>query len=217
MAKPNPPEDRSIDKPASGEHAFESGDTPPPTTTGAGFTVALSVVFYLIVLATGIGYDHAHRLRSPRSDPPDTSTANWLARVRAPSFPLMPFKAISSVRVLLDQAHDCAQASQWDCVNAATHTALALRGNALEMPPRAPPVAQTLLAQSSANEVWVSSRTTVARPAGIGHAGSLRVADQVSAPYERGRNYRRIGTSFKTRKAIARRASTEFLADLYRH
>ncbi|MFX1764715.1 hypothetical protein PWP93_19330 [Paraburkholderia sp. A1RI-2L] len=67
MAIPNSPEDRSIDEPASGENTFESG-APSHATSGAGFTVAPP---YLIFLATGTGYDHMHRLRSPRPDPTD--------------------------------------------------------------------------------------------------------------------------------------------------
>ncbi|MDR3097086.1 MAG: hypothetical protein LBV73_08430 [Paraburkholderia sp.] len=221
MARPDSPEDLPIDERAHDGNAFERDGS--PAVSGAGLSVALNVAFYLIVLAVGIGYDHTHRLRSPRSGVPGAFSANWLARVHAPLFPLMPLEAIGPVRVLLDQAHDCVLAGQWDCVNAATHAAIALRGEASGVQPGTSPEARTLLAQANVNEVWISSHANAARPAGIGRDERLKVAVHVSAPYERERRYRHTGhtghtdASILARKTVARPASPEFLADLYRH
>ncbi|HKT96759.1 MAG TPA: hypothetical protein VJS30_09515 [Paraburkholderia sp.] len=179
--------------------------------SGVGFNVALSVAFYLIVLAVGIGYDHSHRLRSPQSNPPAGSSADWLASVRPPPFPLMSFEAIGPIRVLLAQAHDCALAGRWDCMNSATHAAIALRNDSSETQPESQPETQTLLAQANANETWVSSRATVAGRAYIDRSERLKVAAHVRAPYDRWRHYRHSG------RASVRPASPEFLAGLYRH
>jgi hypothetical protein len=211
MAIPNPPEDRPNDEPVPGKDRFERDHTAAPdtpVTSGTGLSVALSVAFYVIVLAIGIGYDHAHRLRSPQSGAPERFTSDWLASVRAPQYPLMPFDAIGPIEVLLAQAHDCALAAQWNCVDAATHTAIALRGDL--------PEAQTQLAQTHANAMWVSSGATLSRPAYFARGERLRVAAHVGAPYERWR-HDRMGLATRARRARVHPASPEFLADLYRH
>lgn len=212
MAILNPPQDRPHDEPAPGKERFERDDTPAPdtpVTSGAGLSVALSVAFYVIVLAIGIGYDHAHRLRSPQSGAPERFSADWLASVRAPLYPLMPFDAIGPIEVLLAQAHDCALAAQWNCVDAATHTALALRGDLPEAPTR--------LAQTKANAMWVLSGATLSQPAYLPRNERLRVAAHVGARNERWRHDRHMGQATRARRASVHPASPEFLAELYRH
>ena len=207
MAIPNPPDDRPTDEPAPNEDELERGDAPSLMTSGAGLSVALSVAFYLIVVALSIGYDHSHRLRSPQSNAPDPSSADWLTSVRAPVFPLMPFEAIAPIRVLLAHAHDCALAGRWDCVDSATRTAIALRDDSSDSQPET----QMLFAQANANETWVSSHATFARRADIARVERLKVTAHARAPYDRWRHYRHKG------RASVRPASPEFLADLYRH
>ncbi|HKT91015.1 MAG TPA: hypothetical protein VJS18_02470 [Paraburkholderia sp.] len=216
MAIPNPPEDRPAGEPVPGKDEYEHDHASAPAMSGTGLSVALSVACYLIVLAVGIGYDHTHRLRSPRSDAPDTSSADWLASVHASIFPLMPFEAIGPIRILLARAHDCALAGQWNCVDAATRAAIALRGDAADTP-EAPPDAQTLLAQASANEMWASSRAMNAGPAYIGRNGQMKVAAHARAAHGRWRPYRHQDVSIMARKTTARRALPVLIADLYRH
>ncbi|QBR00101.1 hypothetical protein [Paraburkholderia pallida] len=215
MAIPNPPEDQSIDEPANSGHAIEHerGDSPTPATSGAGLSVALSVAFYVLVLAAGIGYDHAHRLRDPQSDTPDTASGAWLASVQAPPGRLMPLEAIAPVRVLLAQAHNCALAGQWDCVSDATGSAIALRGDT----PETQPEARTLVAQANASEMWVSSRAAVARPAYAGRNERLKVAAHAGASDGKWHHYRHTGAWYMAKRTNERRASPELLADLYRH
>lgn len=220
MPTPNPPEeDRPIDEPVPNDAKFESDDA-PLLMSGPGISVVLSVAFYLIVLAGGIGYDHAHRLRSPQSNAPDPASADWLASVHVPIFPLMPFEAIAPIRILLAQAHDCAQAGRWDCVDSATHAAMALRGGDLSETQRqreARPDGSSLLAQASASEMKGLSRATFARPGYRDHGERLKVADHVRTPHDRWHPYRHTGTTTLARRATVRPASPELLADLYRH
>ena len=216
MAIPNPPEDPPTSEPVPGEDEFEHDHARSPAMSGTGLSVALSVACYLIVLAVGIGYDHTHRLRSPRSETPDTSSADWLASVHAPIFPLMPFEAIGPIHILLARAHDCALAGQWNCVDAATRAAIALRGDTADTP-EAQPDAQTLLAQASANEMWASSRAMNAGPAYISRNGPMKVVAHVRATEGRWRLHHHQGVSIMARRPTARRALPVLLADLYRH
>ncbi|WP_028220769.1 hypothetical protein [Paraburkholderia oxyphila] len=213
MTIPNSPEDRSTDEPAHSKEEIERDSLLSPVTSGAGLSVALSVAFYLIVLTVGIGYDHTHRLRSPPSGTPDASSAAWLASVQAPIRRLMPAEVIGPVRVLLAQAHDCALAGRWDCVNDSTHAAIALRGDPSEAQPEAP----TMVAEANANEMGVSSHAAFASPTYVGRSERLKVAAHASTPYGKWRHYRHTGVGFIAKRTTARRASPELLADLYRH
>ncbi|WP_027818800.1 hypothetical protein [Paraburkholderia bannensis] len=214
MPKLDPPYDPANPLPLGddkAEGAQANRDFGFPRLSGPGASVSLSVAVFLVVLAAGVSYDHAHRLRTQQTGALDMADGGAVLNgVHAPSPSIMAGLASSTSRVLLAQARDCARAGRWDCVDEATHAALALDEGEQLAPAMQPPGGRNvtpapLLAAGPANSAKNAYRN-----------GTTKVAVHSHGKHH---NNHRLYASRNGRGSAAntQRASPEFLADLYRH
>jgi hypothetical protein len=215
MPIPKPPEEQPTDYPGSSEDASEhEDDIVARETSGSGLSVALSVAFYVIVLAAGISYDHAHRLRSPPSGTPDMYDADSaLMYASASALPAMLVSAAGSEQVLQARVRDCALKGQWNCVGQATQDAIALRNDT--------PESQALLDEGTVDGTWTLANTLPAeepRPEYGNRYGHLKVSVRAEDTWDRWHLHRHSAVARLGRRgALTRHASPEYIADLYRH
>ncbi|WP_321888087.1 hypothetical protein [Paraburkholderia bannensis] len=186
-----------------------------PRLSGPGASVSLSVAVFLVVLAAGVSYDHAHRLRTQQTGALDMAGGGAVLNgVHAPSPSIMAGLASSTSRVLLAQARDCARAGRWDCVDEATHAALALDEGEQVVPAMQPLVERNvtpapLLAAGPGYGTNYGTKNAYRN-------GTTKVAVHSHGKHH---NNHRLYASRNGRGSAAntQRASAEFLADLYRH
>ncbi|WP_246794103.1 hypothetical protein [Burkholderia perseverans] len=178
------------------------------STVGApriGWTVALSLVFYLIALAAGL--DGHPTLRFWHAKSSATTTPHGDTIVGAVRLSPNWLKADEPSDVLIRQAHDCALAGRWDCLSEASDAALALRGT--EPDTIATPVEQ------SATPVWASANLPPSVAPNRARDHAVRVSARTRfLPHHRAQPavYR-----LAAQPMPVPRASDAYLAELYRH
>ncbi|MFC5430559.1 hypothetical protein ACFPTO_17385 [Paraburkholderia denitrificans] len=195
-------------------------NTPASLTWGSGLSVALTVTFYLLVLAADAKFDAGNHLSSNTSGAAQTFTASaadsstGLAATTATSPSTSPATspttAAESTARLLARAHHCASAGHWDCVFEATTSVMALRGETPET---------LALLQQAVNG------TSAAPPAPKAPvlASNPRNARPGTNGYVRPARYTRHIHKHSLRATLIRygffrhAASTDQMNDLYRH
>ncbi len=155
-----------------------------------GWTVALSLVFYVVAVAAGIGSDHVRPFWHAKAE--DTAQADGDALVSAVQAKAPPLVADKPSGVLLTQAHDCALAGQWDCMSQASDAAQALHG--APATPAAPLASTTPPRHAQAGTVKVAQRE---------HSATHRQVERVV--------YHPLA------RPVVRANPDPFFADLYRH
>lgn len=177
--------------------------------SGAGLSVALSVLFYILVLAADAKFDSGPSVAS--------KTAGVVQMVNNAvtdnsTLPVAGAQASAqddaSARVLLARAHDCASAGRWDCVFDATTSAIALRGETLET--------DALLAEAMKASSWQSpqrrpgTRAVSMQGARLESTASSRPARKTTHMHAHARHDRKVKYA-----SAARPASFADMATLY--
>lgn len=153
MTTPNRPERESDESWEPGRDISESSNDPARLTGGAWLSLALSLAFFLSMVAIGMKYGVARHPRDKPAEAASTVLANAVASVPAPVVEAasMPTTPADDVNTLLARAHECASTAQWDCVIEATSGVIAQRGNT--------PETKALLAQAMVKGGWVPGNT----------------------------------------------------------
>jgi hypothetical protein len=144
------PDDAPVfDMDAPGTGSVENVDNPERLTGGAWLSLALSVSFYLVMLAIGAWYDSDHHVSAKTAVTDHSTLAGPMTNTNAPvaASSQLPAPSIDATGTLLARAHACAALAQWNCVIEATSGVIARQGNT--------PEARALLAQAVVNGGWV--------------------------------------------------------------
>lgn len=219
MTIPNPPEREPDDTPAFGIGKSDAGtadtvDDPERLTGGAWVSLALSLSFYLLMLAVGAKYDSDHHGRArPAAEPdrPPLSAPMAYAPAGA-SGPgsLLPAPFADAPGALLARAHACAAVAQWDCVIEATSGVIARRGNT--------PETRALLAQAMVNGGWVPGAAST-----VSQTDQTQDFRRVSATPPGAKRMTKHLRRHAVRAPLLRYATTtrsdfpSYLPDIYRH
>ncbi|TAM00888.1 MAG: hypothetical protein EPN70_21015 [Paraburkholderia sp.] len=186
--------------------------TPASLTWGSGLSVALTVTFYLLVLAADAEFDVGNHLSSNTSSAvqafaasaADSSTGLAATTITSPT------TAARSTDHMLAQAHQCASAGQWDCVFDATTRVMALRG---ETPETLALLQQamngTSAAPSAPKAPVLASNPRSTRPGANGYVRPTR--------YTRHIRKHSLRATLIRYSFVRRAASANKMDDLYRH
>ncbi|GAB7537781.1 hypothetical protein [Burkholderia sp. 3C] len=176
-----------------------------------GWTVALSLVFYLIALSAGLRYNPTHAFwHSSETEAPATSDGEPIIGTVSATPPILVGDAPAGL--LLTQALDCAQARQWECMGRASEAARALQGDAaLAQVSATPPVMSTAAAATLAAAPAVA--LAAARPHAAARAAvrGWKVSTRLHAAPRR--PIQRVAYRVPARPP----APDPFFANLYRH
>ena len=215
MTTSNQPERESDEALEPGRDAAESRNDPERLTSGAWISLAMSLAFFLTMVAIGVKYDVAHHPRSKPVESGRPAFASPLANASTPA--LTPAAAVTATSnpsmddpdTLLARAHRCESAGQWDCVIEATSGVIAQRGNT--------PETKALLAQAMIKGGWVPGNAP--KPAINGDTRSVReVSTLPPEPKRPNRHVRRHTVRSSLRYTAANHsASSGDFSDIYRH
>ena len=220
MTIPNRPERESDDAELPGPDLPDAPDMPERSSDpqrlsgGAWLSLAMSLAFFLLMVAIGVKYDVA---RNPRDKPAEAGRSELAsvavevpAPVPAPSSAITASAAppVDDANTLLARAHECAAAAHWDCVIEATSGVIAQRGNT--------PETRALLTQAMVKGGWVPDTA----PAIKGNAHSVREVSTMPAearPAAR-HGHRHTGRPFHLRYTATNHPSApDDMPDIYRH
>jgi hypothetical protein len=203
------PRHRPAGRPPNHEGRSPEGGKSPPLSSSAGLSVALSVLFYVLVLAADMKFDRGpHNNRNAAGA---VQVSNRIA-LDGSALPVVSPEASAqsgdSAQVLIARAHDCAAVGQWDCVFDATTSAIALRGET--------PETRALLEQAMQAGAWKAPRALAAtRPLGV-HKASLEANASTKGTRETTHAYKHARRDKKVRYAsVAHPASFADMATLY--
>lgn len=207
---------RSADTDAADVGASAPGPARSPGLSGAGISVALSVAFYVLVLAADVKFDGGRHDGGKSARPPLISAMgpkNDPAQAFAPNQaePWAPQpQAGGSADVWLARAHDCAANGEWDCVVEATSSAITLRGQT--------PETKALLAAAMENGGWgPAPGMASAQAASVRHA-EPRFRTVSGTLHGKGYIHKHSVPILMARYAARTRvASAEQMDELYRH
>ncbi len=200
---------RSADSRPSNEGTPAGNGKSPPLLSGAGLSVALSVLFYVLVLAADAKFDSGPRIgrkaasvMQVASRPPTDSVPMPAVSAEAPA------QSDESAHVLLARAHDCASAERWDCVFDATTSAIALGGET--------PETEALLEQAMNAGTGKAPRPQATARAVNLHRASLESNASTKGARETRHRHKYAKRDKKVRyAAVARPASFADMATLY--
>lgn len=211
MTIPNQPERAPDDMPAlesdvPGTGAADAVDNPERLTGGAWLSLALSLSFYLLMLAIGAKYDSDHHARVKAAEQDRSALSGPMAYAPAAASGLSPAASIDAPGALLARAHACAAVARWDCVIEATSGVIARRGNTQET--------RALLAQAMISEGWVPGKASADQTQNIRRVSTTPpVAKRVTRHWHR----------HPVRPPLLRYATTthsdfpSYMPDIYRH
>lgn len=207
---------RPTDMARHGKGQSVQDNTPASLTWGSGLSVALTVTFYVLVLAADAEFDVGNHMSSQTSGAVQTFTASAADSSSGPtattaaSSTTLPATAAESPAHMLARAHHCASSGQWDCVFDATISVMALRG--------ATPETLALLQQAmnggnaappAPNAPVLASNPHNARPGAIGNVRPAR--------YTRHIHKHSLRATLIRYGFFRHAASTNQMDDLYRH
>ncbi|RQH02215.1 hypothetical protein [Paraburkholderia dinghuensis] len=205
-----PDDTRAYDVEVSDTGAADSIDNPERVTAGAWLSLALSLSFYLLMLAIGAKYDSDRHPRAKPAEPDHSTLSGPMANapVAASSQTLAP--RFDAPGALLARARACAAVAQWNCVIEATSGVIARRGNT--------PETRALLTQAMVNGGWVPANApTVAstvqtqdiHPVSVAPPGPKRMMKHV---------HRHVPHPPLLRYATTTRSDfPSYMPDIYRH
>ncbi|MDR3101608.1 MAG: hypothetical protein LBV73_31640 [Paraburkholderia sp.] len=216
MTMPPSPEQEPDDVSEPGRDDAARSSDPARLTRGAWFSLAISLAFFLLMVAIGLKYGVARHPPSKAAEPERALVASpfmspFMSPLASASLPFItPAPLADNPDALLARAHDCAATAQWDCVISATSGVITQRGNT--------PETKALLAQAMIRSGWVPGSEPA--PSIKANARNMREVSATPAgakPLAR-HGHRHMGRAARLRyTAITRRNSTDEMADIYRH
>lgn len=217
MTIPNQPEREPDDTPVFDMEAPDTGhvdsvDDPERLTGGAWLSLALSVSFYLVMLAIGAKYDSDHHVHTKTAAANHSTLAGPMTNTNAPvaASGQAPVPSIDATGTLLARAHLCAAEAQWNCVIEATSGVIARQGNT--------PETKALLAQAVVNGGWIPGKGST-----VASAAQTQNIRPVSTTPPATRHVTRHVRRHFVRAPLLRYVSSNhndfpsYLPDLYRH
>lgn len=210
MTTSNRPERASDESLEPGDDAIENSNDPERLTGGAWLSLAMSLAFFLTMVAIGVKYDVARHPHSKAAEPA-TQPASMPVLTQAVELTPASNPPMDDPDTLLARARRCERAAQWDCVIEATSGVIAQRGNT--------PETKALLAQAMIKGGWVPGTTP--KPAIKGEAHGMRdISTLPPAEPAHARRHRHRHTAHPASlryTAAAHPASADDFPDIYRH